>query len=65
MIELGGGNFTERGPTGHCRRPTSQHSERNRELMVNLDVNAYTKTQNNRKIVWKTQKQQPTENQTN
>jgi len=35
-------------------------------MIVNLDVNLYSKTRNHRKTLWKTQKkQQATENQKN
>ena len=42
--------------------PTLRKSLR---MMVNLDVDGYTKTLNHRKIFRQTQKQQPTENQNN
>jgi len=35
------------------------------EMMVNLDVDGYTKTLNYRTIIRKIKKQQPTENQNN
>jgi len=36
--------------------PTSQHSEKNWEIMVNSDVDVYTETLNHLKILQKTQK---------
>jgi len=51
------GELSWKRPTGLCRRPTSQHSEKNTwEMMVNPDVDGYTKTANQRKILRKTQK---------
>ena len=42
------GKLSWRGPTGHCTRPTSQHSEQTWETMVNPDVDSYAKTLNHR-----------------
>jgi len=42
--------------TALCDGPTSQHSEKAGEMMVNLGVNGCTKTPNQQKIFQKTQK---------
>jgi len=47
-----------KGPTGHCTEPTSQHSEKTWEVMVNPYVDGYTETLNTPKNA---KKQQPTE----
>jgi len=50
------GNWAERGPPGHCSRPTSQHLGKNLRNDGEPAVDGYTKTQNHRKILRKTQK---------
>ena len=51
-----GGNLAKRGPLVSTQKT---------EMMVNLDVDGYTKTLNYRTIIRKIKKQQPTENQNN
>jgi len=50
------GKLSWKGTSGHCRGPTSQHSEKNWEMIVNPNVVGYTKTLNNQNKLRKTQK---------
>jgi len=51
-------NLTERGPLAHTQKKTC-------DMLVNPEVDGYTKTLHHRTILRKTQQQQPTENQKN
>jgi len=60
-----GRKLSWRAPIGHRRGPRANTYTKTWELTVNPVVDAYTKTQNRLKILCKTQKTQPTENQKN
>ena len=51
-----GGNFAERGPLSNVRGPLADTQKRTSDLMLNPDVDGYTKTLNHRIILRKTQK---------
>jgi len=54
-----------KGYTIRCRGPISKHLEKTWEIMVNADVDGYTKTQTTQNTTKNAKKQHPAENQEN